>query len=124
MKMEISAQFSLFIEKNIIYNQSALVDALIRKAYEDSDLECAGYVLSRMKNYQPVNENGEVDENNGEYPKIYEWHLVSDWMADKLDENGECVLRTDFGTYWGRQCTGQSIALDSVMETIYNNIAI
>lgn len=47
---------------------------------------------------------------------ILEWWLISDWFADLLRSQGECILANDYGTWWGRQCSGQSTALDSCIQ--------
>lgn len=44
--------------------------------------------------------------------EIFEWWLVSDWFADKLRAINEPILSNDYGTWWGRTCTGQSISCD------------
>lgn len=53
--------------------------------------------------------------------EVFEHWIVSDWLANRLEEHGELVLRDLFGlTVWGRTCTGQAIALDSVIGAIYD----
>ena len=49
-------------------------------------------------------------------PEVYQWFSCNSWFVGKLDEQGECTLE---GSYWGRQCYGQSISLDNVIERIY-----
>lgn len=50
---------------------------------------------------------------------IFEHWIVSDWLADLLEGRGEAVLRDFMGfTIWGRACTGQSINLDHVIQSI------
>lgn len=42
-----------------------------------------------------------------------EWWLVDSWLAGQLQEmTQEPVLDNDFGYWWGRTCSGQSIACD------------
>jgi len=55
--------------------------------------------------------------------EAYEHWLVSDWLADKLEEKGE-MIEKDFHnlTIWGRTTTGQSIHMDSVICNIYNEL--
>lgn len=48
--------------------------------------------------------------------EIFEWYHVDRGLAARLAERGEVVLE---GEIWGRQCTGQAIFLDSVMEDIF-----
>jgi hypothetical protein len=54
--------------------------------------------------------------------EIFEWWLVTDWLADKLSAIGEPVLRSDYGTWWGRTCTGQSIMLDGTLQKIAKSL--
>lgn len=53
------------------------------------------------------------------HPEVYEWWIVDRYFASKLSEHGEIVID---GNIWGRQCTGQSIVLDYVVRSIYNEI--
>ena len=50
-----------------------------------------------------------------EYPEIMQWFECDSYLLRLLEERGECILD---GTYWGRQCCGQSIILDNVMHKI------
>lgn len=49
---------------------------------------------------------------------IYEWWLVSPWLALRLREQDQPVLDTDYGAWWGRTCTGQGILLDGTLQAI------
>ena len=51
--------------------------------------------------------------------EAYEHWVISDWLARKLAAHGEMTMKFCGLTIWGRTCTGQSIALDSVIEDIY-----
>ena len=52
-------------------------------------------------------------------PEIYEHWIVSDWLADKLENHGHKVLKDFFGmTIWCRPTTGQAILLDGVISEI------
>lgn len=56
-------------------------------------------------------ENMDFDEE----PEIYQWFLCSDYLLRQLERKGECTLN---GEYWGRQCCGQSLVLDHVIQVI------
>jgi len=56
-------------------------------------------------------ENMDFDE----YPEIMQWFECDSYLISKLKERGECILDR---TYWGRQCCGQSIILDGVIQKI------
>jgi len=57
-------------------------------------------------------------ESNSNPQEIYEWWLVTDCLANKLITQGQPVLETDHGRWWGRTCTGQAIYMDDVMAKI------
>lgn len=56
-----------------------------------------------------------------EQHEVYEHWIVSGWLAGKLEEHGEVVVKDFLGlTIWGRGTTGQSIKLDGVICAIYD----
>ena len=70
-------------------------------------------------------ETGECEtcfKDNQEPQEIYEWWLISDWLEIKLKLHGQPVLSNEYGRWWGRTCTGQSIVLDRVIEDIYDEL--
>ena len=77
----------------------------------------------RIKEYHNVSTDEEVEEirNNGsDINEVYEHWLVSDWLLEKLKEQEEPILETDYETWWGRTCTGQAILLDyNIQELAY-----
>ena len=54
--------------------------------------------------------------------EIFEWWAVSDWLAAKLIEVGECVIEGN--SIWGRSTTGQAILLDGVITRICADMGI
>ena len=60
--------------------------------------------------------------NLAEPAEIFEWWLVTTWAAGKLREQNECILEVGNGIWWGRTCTGQSIALDPTWYDIYASV--
>lgn len=56
--------------------------------------------------------------------EIFEWWAVTDWLGEKLKNNGEAVIETWGKSYWGRQSTGQAIALDYIMSKICHDMEI
>lgn len=107
-KEEIEKQIDLYVNREIYHNLCLTADKELK---ENPDL------LFEAKNYYAKNENGDKDEN-GEYPEIMEFWAVSDWMANKLEEKGEVVFEMLDFNVWGRQCTGQRIKMDYIMEEI------
>lgn len=91
-----------FVSREVYYCQSALVEELLSKEIISYDDFVNLY-----------------DEETEEYQEIYEYWIVSEWLSAKLKKEGEPVVKSNFGTWWGRTCTGQAIMLDYVIEKIY-----
>lgn len=56
--------------------------------------------------------------------EIFEWWIISSFLAGKLKVKGEAVLEWGSNHYWGRTTTGQAIALDSVISSICSDMEI
>ena len=67
-------------------------------------------LLYEAKNYK--------EDEDGEYPEIYEYWAVSSWIADKLEARGEIIFEMLDFIVWGRQATGQAISMDNVIKGI------
>lgn len=63
-------------------------------------------------------------EAEDHYAEICEYWIVTPWLGEKLRNHGEAVLERWGGWVWGRQGTGQAIALDSVMRGIAKEYGI
>lgn len=58
-----------------------------------------------------------------EYYEVFEFWLISDWLARKLEAKGEIITFDFYGlTIWGRTTTGQSISLDNVISEIFTEL--
>lgn len=138
-------QLDDFVRNHVIYCQSSLVQELFeREVFSLDDIlnfyqpnpDMFEQRLSEHK-ANPINEatgekytdeelesfaREECEQNDEmEACEIYEWWIVDQWLEEQLEKQGECILKTDYQNYWGRQCTGQAIALDSVIEKIYTD---
>ena len=84
---------------------------------EDQDTQ--EYVKDQCVRYHS-NILQEIQDNEGLYPEIYEHWFVSTWLANKLKAYGEAIIDHDAldMPVWGRCTTGQSIALDYVIQEI------
>lgn len=66
---------------------------------------------------------GKIDEDYA-YPfldsdeEIFEWWLVTRWLAERLKEHGEVVIDAFDCHWWGRQSSGQAVYMDSVIQEI------
>lgn len=65
-----------------------------------------------------------LETADAEFPDVLEWWLCSSWMIEKLKREGEAVLETDFGSWWGRQTSGQAISCDGVISKIAFDMGI
>ena len=74
------------------------------------------YVINELLR---VNESlWETTANTEEYDEVFEWWLVTPYLAELLKENGE-VIFADYDCYWwGRTTTGQALYMDWVIQEI------
>ena len=83
------------VANHVLYEQNAVVEELMKA-------DC-----------------GLIDHiHNLDDEEILEWWLVTDWLAELLIENGECVLSEYGCNWWGRTQSGQAIYMDAVMTNI------
>jgi hypothetical protein len=136
-----------FVNREVLACQSMLVDKLIEEgidgfSYDDIQnmyldySEEIGDLESEIQFEQSLAEpdDKKIDDlmykiselaDEQENPQeIYEWWLITDWFKDKLLQHGEPILDNDYGTWWGRTCTGQAILLDGVISSICKEMEI
>jgi len=64
-----------------------------------------------------------LDLNDQVDQEILEYWIVTEYLADKLIEQGEPVAKDIHGlTVWGRTCSGQAISIDGVIGRIYKEL--
>jgi len=79
------------------------------------------HYLKQQKSLQDFCYSNHVEPDQNE---IYEHWIVSEWLANRLEERGEVIDRDFYGlAIWGRACTGQAILLDNVICSIYDEVA-
>ena len=75
-----------------------------------------GYVINELLR---VNESlWDTIANTEEYDEVFEWWLVTPYMADMLKNNGEVILAAYDCYWWGRTTTGQALYMDWVIQEI------
>ena len=89
---------------------------------EDEEKEICEYF-----NVESITEIGEQElceyaDVDYDYYEPYEFWIVTDWLGDKLKENGQIVQEFMGFTIWGRLTTGQAILLDSVISKICEDL--
>ena len=75
-----------------------------------------GYVINELLR---VNESlWDRISNTEEYDEVFEWWLVTPYIAELLKGNGEVIL-ADYDCYWwGRTTAGQALYMDYVIQKI------
>ena len=54
--------------------------------------------------------------------EVHEWWFVTEWFYQRLRKKGVPVIDSVYGFIWGRTTTGQSLALDAVVQEIYDEL--
>jgi hypothetical protein len=84
--------------------------------YKDVCEDCGEQEEHKNHNTDVSDEDRETHEFIPQTKEIYEWWLVSNWLCEKLAEEGESVIPHE--NIWGRTTTGQAILLDGVITRI------
>ena len=92
---------------------------IIERIVERDILICISSVVSYSFNEEAreriiINEYETLDEGD----EVFEYWIVTNWLARKLIEHNECVTEIDNINVWSRTTTGQSIAIDGVILEI------
>lgn len=87
------------------------------EAHPASGIKVREAIVDLVDNWEEL--GNAFDHLDPDQVEAYEHWIVSNWLASKLEEKGEMVCDDILGmVVWGRKTTGQSIALDYVMEQI------
>ena len=126
------------MEREVLACQSSLVDAILSRSFDDKDPILSWDDVANLHVYRCPECGGELKDYDGEEGKactycewagdesdgdpesveVFEWWLVSGWLADRLSERGEVVASDGQSHWWERCCTGQGIILDGIMQRI------
>lgn len=60
----------------------------------------------------------EAVRDNADDATVYQWFRVTPWFCEQLRAAGEVVLDNNFGEWWGRQCRGQALIMDGVLQIV------
>lgn len=95
------------------------------KLVEREVIHCVSELVHELVEYVDDLWPISISDNWEEPIEEYEHWIVSDWLANKLEERGEMVIRDFLGlTIWGRTSTGQAIKLDWVISKICEEMEI
>lgn len=132
------------VEREVIYNVSSLISRILEideSAIDEIPCSVEDWT-SPLEEYETddKDEQAELDRwESGEYTaqeacealnlkpyesEIYEYWLISEYLAEKLREHGEAVFEYYGLTVWGRTTTGQAILLDGVIRKIAREMEI
>lgn len=65
-----------------------------------------------------------INDLEQEPAEILEWWIVSEYLADKLEEQGECIYDNGQNKIWGRCTSGQAILLDACISYVCEGMEI
>ncbi|MGA2618061.1 MAG: hypothetical protein ABSF26_10660 [Thermoguttaceae bacterium] len=92
---------------------------VIQFGMDDIETDCLRRILvSRLDNKADYGLSLWRDIVKANAPDIYEWWGVEEELADDLIEIGDCVLKNQYGHWWGRGCTGQDILIDGTLQAV------
>ena len=127
-----------FVNKEVYCSQTMLIDELLKNGtldygdivnyYANLDEEVDEAIKDIMADDDSLSEEEAekqaIDDLKADQlpQEIFEWWVVSDFLAGRLEANDEPILKSDFGTWWGRTCNGQAILLDGVIEKIFDSL--
>ena len=138
-----------FVEREVYVLANSMTEYILSKSWEDSEApfswddvtnayekicsECGG--VEDFEKYETKSgatkfkcscgkrfTEEEYDELDTQPAEIFQWFIVSDFLADKLIEQGQCVIKEE--SIWGRTCCGQAILLDYVISKICYEMGI
>jgi len=102
-----------------------MLNDIIEMGYMEhsEDAEGVGYYLRKVLNLIPADStilegDQEPTQEEEECREIYEWWAVSKWLYEELDDIDAPVLSNDYGWWWGRTETGQSLTMDADLNKI------
>lgn len=101
-----------FINDNLDGQETEeLYERFLDEFEDDETIDLEKIEPSDLQDY--LQENHDFEPRHKE---IYEWWKVSSWFAEKLTQQGECII--EHANIWGRQTSGQAILLDHVISKI------
>lgn len=121
MSLDQSKEAHDFCAKNILINCNSLIQELIRINERNWDLDNMPWFqdLFLVTEHESYSEESDFEDLEIVTREPYEFYIVTDWFADRLQERDELVTRHFDFPIWGRETTGQHIVLDWVFQEIW-----
>jgi hypothetical protein len=104
--IDYEAEKEKLVRREVLYNISSLVTEL----------------SSQEEYFEELSELIGEEDDEGNIPEVYEYWLVTPWLAEKLRAHGELVTELLDLVIWGRQTAGQLISADEVIGDITRKI--
>ena len=107
-QQEIDCKAKFLVEREVCYCVSALIDELMgNQTYVDELIEYESRI-----------------DDEGNQLEVFEYWIVSDWLADKLKARDEVVFEFFGLTIWGRTTTDQAIYCDYDIQEITKKLLL
>ena len=90
------------LEKNIFHH-----DDILNLYKSEQELLDEGFNMNEIK-------AGECDD----VKEVYEWWAIDNWLTEEFEKMGEVLLKNEYGSWWGRQATGQMIIMDGTFQRL------
>lgn len=141
--VKIEKAATLIRDREIYCCDSSLVSDMMQAGNDEFSLEnvsnlrtdpdgwaaetCEEWLRDRDIEFDPIGADDECEyeerlrdlvRDNAEESEPYEWWRCSEWLARQLNKVGECVLDNNYGYWWGRGCTGQSMMMDGTLQKV------
>lgn len=117
------AEYHIYSDMNSDELAECLEEYEVEYFQVDSTLVMSKKLVEHIQKNQLHVEFCERENLSYDNTEALEHWFVTDWLADKLEDQGEMVIKDFHGlTIWGRTCSGQAILLDGVIASIWKSI--
>lgn len=114
-----------FVEREIIMKADDIVAAIgwedlsehLRNSYEPKQHR-GGECKNCGKHVKSIDTPSQLCEDCFLFREPFEYWFITNYLADKLSEQGEIIYDRFNQPIWGRCTTGQAISLDSVIDEV------
>ena len=100
-----------FIQQHVYANVNSLVEYIMQAQLYTTEVE-PPFTHEDIENFYVEDE----ETGESEMQEVFQWFIVSEYLANKLSEKGEPIIRDE--NIWGRGTCGQAILLDYVITEI------
>lgn len=122
---EVFCNVNTLMEENKGWENGEIMDE-IENYYGDPECINCGETFPDYNDDDFCPDCGTGDENQIETApqEVLEWWAVTNWLAEKLKEQGEPIYDSGSVMVWGRCTSGQAILLDLVISRICEDMEI